>query len=580
MFDQLHLIAPLAAFLIGVSALRSVRRIALAVGFVDNPDRWRKLQEAPIPLGGGLALWLATWSGWGISRLCGPSDTGSDGDAGWFAIGLAIASFVILGLGVIDDRYGLRARQKLAGQVVAAVILVGFGLRIDAWSAFGVEVKLGILAYPVAVCWIVLVVNAFNLVDGMDGFCGSLGLIAALGISFLAYASGRVGDAILGLALAGALAAFLRVNLPPARVYLGDAGSMTLGLMVSALSVRACSDGPSTAVSLPPLVALLSLPLLDVVTAIGRRSIIEPLGLHARPWTHPPLPEKPPRQHGRCAGCRRGPGNTRGRRGCAVKVDGSHDLAACLAIVISVGLLVGTNTFGRSESRLLLFRIRTALTPLLTGGAVRQGGVQRGCQLHGIRDWAGVWDALIHEVEDGGVWRMELAIDMAAAGEVYHGLWVLPAASGNDECWSVVHNLYAGGVPAGVLHVAGSSDASQSHHLAKVEELVRMLEDQLGSDVPPPSLFVVPSPSRVPMSAWRSSCGCWRTSSDQTSLPRRSPWSRGRLACRCPLRWRSVCCQLSVVGANESGDDWDEAELSLPSGVAESFERPHVFTDN
>ncbi len=105
MFDQLHLIAPLAAFLIGVSALRSVRRIALAVGFVDNPDRWRKLQEAPIPLGGGLALWLATWSGWGISRLCGPSDTGSDGDAGWFAIGLAIASFVNLGLGVIDDRY-------------------------------------------------------------------------------------------------------------------------------------------------------------------------------------------------------------------------------------------------------------------------------------------------------------------------------------------------------------------------------------------------------------------------------------------------------------------------------------------
>jgi hypothetical protein len=141
-------------------------------------------------------------------------------------------------------------------------------------------------------------------------------------------------------------------------------------------------------------------------------------------------------------------------------------------------------------------------------------------------------------------------------------------------------NLYAGGAPAGVLHVAGSSDASQSHHLAKVEELVRMLEDQLGSDVPPPSPCVVPSLSRVPMSAWRSSCGCWRTSSDQTSLPRCSPWSRRCLACRCPRRWRSVCCQLSVVGANESGDDWDEAELSRPSGVAESFERPHVFTDN
>jgi hypothetical protein len=185
-----------------------------------------------------------------------------------------------------------------------------------------------------------------------------------------------------------------------------------------------------------------------------------------------------------------------------VKVDGRGNLAACLAIVISIGLLVGTNTFGRSESRLLWFRIRAALEPLLTtGGAARRGGIQRGCHLHGIRDWAGVWDALIREVEDGGVWRVELAIDMAAAGEVYHGLWILPAASGDDQSWSVVHNLYAGGVPAGVLHVAGSIDASQSHHLAKVEELVRMLEGQLGSDVPPPSPCVVPSPSCVPMSA-------------------------------------------------------------------------------
>ncbi len=256
MFNQLHLIAPLAAFLIGVCALWSVRRIALAVGFVDNPDRWRKLHEAPIPLGGGIAVWLATWSGWGISRLVGAWDTGADGDAGWFAIALAIASFVILGLGVIDDRYGLRARRKLAGQVVAAMILVGLGLRIDAWSAFGVEVKLGIFAYPVTVFWVVLVVNAFNLIDGMDGFCGSLGLVAALGIAFLAYRSGRVGDAILGLALAGALAAFLRDNLPPARVYLGDAGSMMIGLMISALSVRTCSAGPNNAVSFPPLVAL------------------------------------------------------------------------------------------------------------------------------------------------------------------------------------------------------------------------------------------------------------------------------------------------------------------------------------
>src|SRR5271157_2197447 len=195
MFDQFYLVAPLAAFLIGLCALPTVRRTALAAGFVDNPDRWRKLHKVPIPLGGGLALWLATWSGWSISRLCGPVGTGANGNADWFAIALAIASFVILGLGMMDDRHGLRAHQKLAGQVVAAVILVGLGLRIDAVSAFGIALKLGIFADLVAVFWVVLVVNAFNLVDGMDGFCGSLGLAAALGISFLASQSGRAGDA-------------------------------------------------------------------------------------------------------------------------------------------------------------------------------------------------------------------------------------------------------------------------------------------------------------------------------------------------------------------------------------------------
>lgn len=494
---NLLLLAPLAAFLIGLCAIRTIRRIALAVGFVDYPDRRRKLHEAPIPLGGGLAVWLATWSGWGISLLGCSSNTREAEDAGWFYVALAIASFVILGLGVIDDRYGLRGRHKLAGQVVAAVILMGLGLRIDAWSCFGAEVKLGIFAYPVTVLWILLVVNAFNLIDGMDGFCGSLSLVASLAIAFLACWSGRVGDAIVGLALAGALAAFLRDNLPPARVYLGDAGSMTLGMLISALSIRACSDGPNTAVSFPPLVALLTLPLLDVMTALVRRwltgrSLFTPDRGHIHHCLRSRLGSTVAAL-GAAVGLA-----TLGAGGAALaKAYGMGDRVAGLAVAISVGLLVCTNTFGGSESRLLLFRIQAALTPLLTGGAVRRRAIRQECHLHGVRDWAGVWDALIREAEAGGVWRIELAIDMTAAGEVYLGLWSLPTASEDGPNWSVVHTLYAGGVPAGILRVAGSVDASQSHDLAKVEELVRMLEGQLESDVPPPSPSAVALPSSV-----------------------------------------------------------------------------------
>jgi UDP-GlcNAc:undecaprenyl-phosphate GlcNAc-1-phosphate transferase len=363
MFDRWYLVAPLAAFLIGACAFPAVRWIALAVGFVDNPDRWRKLHQAPIPLGGGIALWLATWSAWGLGRLGGAAETAAGGEAGWFAVALAITTLVTLAAGLVDDRYQIRARHKLAGQLLAAVVLVGLGPRLGAWSAFGVELKLGHLAYPVAVCWVVLVVNAFNLVDGMDGFCGSLGLVAALGIAFLGYRSGHTGDALLALALAGALLAFLSVNLPPASVYLGDAGSMTLGLMIAALSLRACSDGPGTAVSLPCLVAVLTLPLLDVVTAVGRR-LLTGHSVFA-----------PDREHiHHCLSRRLGSTNavlaaavglaTLGVAGAALaKVYRLGDLVACLAVGISVGLLVATDTFVSFELRLLLLRVRTILTP-------------------------------------------------------------------------------------------------------------------------------------------------------------------------------------------------------------------------
>src|ERR1700722_12478656 len=120
MLNLMILVAPLAAFVIGLAAIWAIRRIALAVGFVDNPDQRRKLHEAPIPLGGGLAVWLATWSGWSVSLLSGAWENREAEDAAWFYVGLAVATLVILGVGVLDDRYGLRGRHKLAGQVVGA----------------------------------------------------------------------------------------------------------------------------------------------------------------------------------------------------------------------------------------------------------------------------------------------------------------------------------------------------------------------------------------------------------------------------------------------------------------------------
>jgi UDP-GlcNAc:undecaprenyl-phosphate/decaprenyl-phosphate GlcNAc-1-phosphate transferase len=486
----LILIAPLSAFLIGLVAVPAVRRAALARGFVDSPDLRRKLHAEPIALGGGIAVWLATWCGWFVSLLLSSrSATAASASAGataipsdslWFLSALALSSFLILCLGVIDDRRAMRGRHKLAGQVLAAVILVGLGIRIDTWRCFGIELQLGIFAYPVTILWVLLCINAFNLIDGMDGFCGSLGVVASLTIAFLAYWHGQVADALIGLSLAGALAAFLRSNLPPAKIYLGDAGSMTIGLMLSALSVRACVDARGTAVSLLPVVALLTLPLLDVVTAAFRRWLKgRSMFMADRGHLHHCL--KVRLRSTVAALVVAASLAALGAAGAALALTrGVGDHIPFLAIAISIGLLVCTNTFGATELRLLLFRLKVALKSLPSFFSVGARNVTQECHLGGKRDWADLWDELVREGEASGVWRIELAIDLAATGEVYHGHWTLPIAE-DEPHWSIVHNLKAGNTVAGTISMAGNVEACGSPYLDKVEKLVRVVESRLVS---------------------------------------------------------------------------------------------------
>jgi UDP-GlcNAc:undecaprenyl-phosphate GlcNAc-1-phosphate transferase len=490
MFDIPIWIYPLAAFSIGLGTVPAIRRIALATGFLDNPDRQRKLHRSPTALGGGIAVWLATWLGFAVS-LFGSSSAVRDGSGGrWFLPSLALASFLILCVGAFDDRNGMRGRHKLAWQVLCAVTLVALGLRIEAWSCFGIEIQLGVFAYPITVLWVLLVVNAFNLIDGLDGFCASLGVVASLAIAFLASWQGQTQVAIVGLALSGALAAFLKYNLPPAKIYLGDAGSMTIGLIISALALRSCSSGQGNSVSLLPMVALLLLPLFDLVTAVGRRWL--------KGWSIF-VPDRGHLHH--CLNNRLG--SSAAAVGVAVVLAAIGAIGATLALAyetsdhvptfaigICIGLLVGTNTFGANESRLLLFRLKVALKSLSpSASAVIGRDTGQECHLSGRHDWAGLWDVLVREGMASGVWRIELAIDMASTGEVYHGHWSLPVHSNEEPHWSIVHNLYAGEVRAGTISIAGNSDATGLPYLDKVERLVRVVKARLifdGAHVPSP----------------------------------------------------------------------------------------------
>ena len=253
---------------LGVSLLATplARRIAAWSGLVDRPDGQRKLQRQPVALLGGLAVLFAVIGG-------ALAAAWSEQLAVSLPIGPLAASLVgVCLLGVYDDVCNLRARWKFVGQLVAVLPLVCSGLALDRISFAGNVVDLGWWGPVLTVLWLVACINAINLIDGLDGLASTTGLCAALAGASLAATTGSPEAVVLALVLAGALAGFLVYNLPPAKIYLGDAGSMLVGLASGVLALVASRDAAGRE-HVTLMIVLLAVPIGDVVLAIVRRGL-------------------------------------------------------------------------------------------------------------------------------------------------------------------------------------------------------------------------------------------------------------------------------------------------------------------
>ena len=248
------------------------RAFAIRNGLVDRPDPTRKLHRNEVALSGGVAVFISCALATGLSLLWVEGIR----NAAWNNIvqvsGLAISSIGIVILGLIDDRFTLRGRQKLAGQVVLSTILVVSGFQFHALKVLGTEFQLGFFAIPFSVGWILLTINALNLIDGADGLCSTVGWIASAGIAAMATMAGHTIESSIAAGLSGALLGFLVYNFPPAKIFLGDAGSMLIGLLLGALAMRT-SLKEATAISLFVPISILAIPLFDSSIAILRRKL-------------------------------------------------------------------------------------------------------------------------------------------------------------------------------------------------------------------------------------------------------------------------------------------------------------------
>ena len=234
-------------------------RVAPRIGAVDKPDA-RKIHHTLMPRLGGVAIYAGFLTAYWLLGFQ---------EARY--LGLLLGGTFILLVGLVDDIRNISPRLKLAGQIVAAAILVASGVRVEfLTNPFDGLLILGKLAVPVTIFWIVGVTNALNLADGLDGLAAGTSFIAAVTIAVVAWFNGETGVALLSLALAAGVLGFLPFNFHPARIFMGDSGSMFLGFNLAALATIGLTKS-ATVVSLFVPVVILGLPILDTTLAIIRR---------------------------------------------------------------------------------------------------------------------------------------------------------------------------------------------------------------------------------------------------------------------------------------------------------------------
>lgn len=229
---------------------------------------------SPVPRLGGLAVILAAVGGLGVMLLF-PGEARTRVLSEWPAlVPLLVPCAMVLLLGIYDDLKGANARQKLAVQAAAAALLwwTGPAYRITVVPVFGNPLDSLAISFLMTVLWLVAVSNAFNLIDGVDGLASGIGFFVTLSIFGVGLIEGNELVCVLAAVLAGALLGFLKFNFAPARIYLGDTGSLSLGFFLAALAVYSAAKSATVLAIAVPYVAF-GLPVLDTVVTVIRRFV-------------------------------------------------------------------------------------------------------------------------------------------------------------------------------------------------------------------------------------------------------------------------------------------------------------------
>ena len=470
------LVALVVAFLFSLIATPLARQIAMRVGMVDHPDAHRKLHREPVALCGGLAVLFSLFATVFVFLIGTQEYWGIFKERVFPAISLGLGSIAIVLLGMLDDRFALRGRQKLAGQVLICMSIIAFGFTIPSLGIFGLSFDLGLLAIPVTLGWLLLSINSVNLIDGADGLCSSVGWIAFSAISAIGWFTGHHMESMLAAAMAGSLLGFLVFNLPPAKVFLGDSGSMLVGLIMGVLAMRSwLKETESISIAIP--VVLMSVPLFDSSMAIIRRKLTgRSVFTVDRGHLHHNL-------------MRFGIKNRwlvgvitllsfATASGAVLGVVYKSDVISIGTMIFALGSLVVTRIFGFAELELVFKRgLNFSRSLVARRGASDHQIRQQTVRLQGSRQWETVWNTLTEFAEKHQLAKISLDLNMPWLHEGFHANWHKNKMPEISERWTVKLPIVSDGRVLGRIEVYGHhKDTNTFVTITALSEMLEGLE--------------------------------------------------------------------------------------------------------
>ena len=467
-----------AAFGTSLGLTAVVKSLAGLLGILDRPDGHRKLHSRPVPLWGGVGVYLAMVAGlatarWGRLAL-GPQFD----ELAWV---VAAAAGLVCVVGCIDDAFRLGPRVKLLLQTLSVLPVVLAGYSVQQIIFLGWTIQFGWLGIPITVLWLVGCINALNLLDGMDGLASMVGVFTAATMGLIAAYLGNSYVTVVALALAGALAGFFVHNRPPASIFLGDSGSMVIGMVVGILGIQSTLKTSATLSITAPLVVM-TLPVFDTFLAVLRRR------LTGRPF------DAADRQHIHHRLLDRGmnPWWVLAVLGSLCLVTG---VAATVATILRLEMLawatavvviiaaVRLRLFGHYELILMVDAAARLLASLSSRWAAEDALLALNRRLQTLAP-GDAWALLIEEVR---TWNAtQLQVQVARADEIsWQKLWVSPRRGSTRPAWWVGVSSESGGPGVCQVCVEGAEAASLDPlSVFRLLRLLRLFAEHFATHIP------------------------------------------------------------------------------------------------